>query len=64
MPVLSNVAELVEALLFSIKPDRLQGRTEPLTPIVDDEFQAIFTTDTLIFQDLEKLDPFFGFVKE
>jgi len=58
---IGNVAEFVEeaALLFGIEPDRLQGGTEPLPTIVDDQFQAVFTTDALLLQDLEELDPFF-----
>jgi hypothetical protein len=47
-------------LLFRVKPDRLQGRTRPLAPIVDDQLQATSTADTLSFQCLEELDPFFG----
>ncbi len=47
-------------MLLGAKTDGVQGRTESLAPIVDDELQAILAADALGFQDLEELDPFFG----
>jgi hypothetical protein len=40
---LGDIAQLVEkaALLLGIKPDGLQGRTESLATIMNNEFQAI-----------------------
>mgnify|MGYP001827654431 CR=1 FL=1 len=55
-----EVAELVEeaALILSAEVDGAQSGAQAAAPVMDDQLQAVLMSDSLLFQDTEKIDPF------